>query len=390
LVNLTDIYFKNAEAFDQGQKLIINEGGQGSSKTYSILQNIYDILKHSKRPLIASVCSYALPHLKIGIVRDLYNILLSYGENPDAIHNKTDHFFKIGKSTLEYFGIRDNYAKVHGPRRELLFINEANNRVNYDDFDQLNQRTHLCTFVDYNPRSEFWVHERVIPHFEHELIHSTYLDNPWLPEAELSKILWKKDKSEFTNWWRVYGEGKIGINEGQIFTNWTYGEFDNTLSYSYGLDFGFHPHPDAMLKSAIDEKRKKIYWDEKFYKSGQSTGELKKSVLQSIEKSNDLIVADCADPRMINELKTKSLTSKLKLNIVPVKKDGTVNEWIKTLLDYQFVITEDSFNLQKEFNNYLWSDKKAGIPIDDFNHLIDAGRYCFMYHKQKVNTNVWI
>lgn len=385
--NLTDIYFKNADSFDDGARLIINEGGQGSSKTFSILQNIYDILRHSPKPLIASVCSYAMPHLKIGIIRNLYKILSDYGENPAAIHNRSDHYFKIGNSTLEYFGIRDNYAKVHGPRRDILFINEANNKVTYDDFDQLNQRTHRCTFLDYNPRSEFWVHERVIPSFDHVLIKSTFRDNPWLPEAELNKILWKAGKPEFANWWRVYGEGEIGILEGQVFINWQYGEFDTSLPYGYGLDFGFHPDPDAMVKVAIDEKRRTIYLDEQFYHTGQSSDDLHRAVVTGLQDRNSLIVADSADPRMITDLKRRPGESYgSTLNIKPVKKDGTVAEWLKIMQDYQFVVTEGSHNLTKELNNYVWNDEKAGIPIDSFNHLIDAMRYYFMFQKQRAGV----
>lgn len=388
---LTDIYKQNVKAYLEGESLIINQGGQGSSKTFSILQLLYLILKYSKKPLIASVCSYALPHLKIGIIRDFYQILISFGENPALIHNRSDHFFTIGNSTLEYFGIRDNQDKVTGPRRDLLFINECNNKVTYNDFDQLNQRTHKCTFLDFNPRSEFWVHDAVIPSFKHRFIKSTFRDNPWIPDSELNKILWKAGKPEFANWWRVYGEGEIGILEGQIFLNWEYGEFDKSLPYGYGLDFGFHPDPDAFVKTAIDEKRKLIYLDEQFYKTNQSTDELNKTVLSYIENISDLIVAESANPRTITDLKKKggSIRS-MPLNIHPVKKDGTVSEWLKSLQDYKLIVTENSYNLVKELNNYLWSDKKAGIPIDTFNHLIDAFRYYFMYQKQKVNDNIWV
>lgn len=387
---LTDVFDRNLGAYQDGEALIINQGGQGSSKTYSILQLIYIILKHSKKPLIASVCSYALPHLKIGVIRDLYRILASFGENPAAIHNKTDHFFTIGNSTLEYFGIRDNPDKVTGPRRDLLFINEANNKVTYNDFDQLNQRTHLCTWIDFNPRSEFWVHDQVMPNFKHKFIKSTFRDNPWIPDSELNKILWKAGKPEFANWWKVYGEGEIGILEGQIFVNWEYGEFDSTLPYGYGLDFGYHPDPDAFIKTAINEKRKLIYLDEQFYKTNQSTDDLNKTVLSYIGNISDLIVAESANPRTITDLKKKggSIRS-MPLNIHPVKKDGTVSEWLKSLQDYKLIITENSFNLVKELNNYVWSDQKAGIPVDAFNHLIDAFRYYFMYQKQKINDNVW-
>jgi phage terminase large subunit len=319
---------------------------------------------------VASVCSYALPHLKIGVVRDLYQILTSFNENPELIHNKSDHYFSISKSTLEYFGITDNYAKVHGPRRDFLFINEANNKITYDDFDNLNQRTHICTFLDYNPRSEFWVHEQVIPKFKHEFIKSTFRDNPWLPDSEINKILWKFNKPGFENWWRVYGEGEVGILEGQIFTNWHYGEFDEDIPYIFGLDFGFNPDPDTLVKIGVDRKRKLMYWDECFYKNQLGQSALKDEIKPYVGK-DELIVADCAENRLIYDLQAD-------FNIKPVKKTGTVGQWLKLMQDYEHIITERSYNLAKEFSNYIWDDERAGVPVDASNHGIDGGRYCFM------------
>ena len=96
-------------------------------------------------------------------------------------------------------------------------------------------------------------------------------------------------------------------------------------------------------------------------------------------KRSDLIVADSADPRMIAFL-SKSF------NIKGVKKTGTVGEWIRLMQDYKILIDKESYNLQKELNNYTWSDKRAGIPVDDFNHLIDGLRYYFMNLNQSRRT----
>lgn len=381
-MHLTDIFFKNLDAFERGENLIINQGSTGSSKTWSILQLLYFIAKKSKKKLVISVCSYALPHLKLGPIRDFDRILLEFGENPELLVNKSDYSYRIHNSIIEFFGIEGNLAKVHGPRRDILFLNEANKKITYDVFDQLHTRTRLCSFLDFNPTSEFWVHTELMPNFPHAFIHSTWRDNPLLSPIEIEKIKSKYGKKGFENWVKVYGEGEIGIQEGQIFMNWEAGAFDKSLPYGYGLDFGFNPDPDAMVKVAIDEKLHKIYLEEQIYNCGQSIGDLKKAIASRIEKPTDLIVADCADPRIIKELKG--------FNIRAVTKDGTVSEWLKILQDYQLIVMEDSHNLIHELNNYVWSDKKAGIPVDAFNHLIDAARYYFMFQKQKVKTNVWI
>ncbi len=371
----TKVFADNYAAYRlDSHDLAINQGGQGSSKTWSVLQLFFILATASNERLIFTICSYALPHLKLGAIRDFEKILLSAGINPDSIHNKTDHFFRIGNSIIDYFGIRDNYSKVTGPRRDFLFINEANNKVTYDDFDQLNQRTHRCTFVDYNPRCEFWIHDEVIPHFKHAFIKSTYNDNPNLPQKEKDKILWKKDKPKFANWWKIYGEGETGQYEGLIFTDWEFGDFDDTLPFGFGLDFGFHPSPDALTKVAIDKKRKIIYASECIYETGLVPSELSNKVGEYATRNNQ-IIADSADPRMIKNLQSK-------YNIQGVKKTGTIEEWIRLIQDYKLIVTEGSYNLAKELNNYVWSDKKAGIPIDAWNHSISGIRYRFMNQNQ--------
>ncbi len=370
---ITNVLRRNSEAYRAGHNLIVNQGGQGSSKNYSILQLFYNLAKNLPEQRIFTITSYALPHLKIGAIRDFENILRSAGENVNAIHNKTDKFFRIGQSIVEYFGIRD--SKGVGPRRDYLYVNEINNRIDYQDFDHLFQRTHICTWVDYNPRNEFWLHDKVLPHFRHALIKSTFLDNPHLPKGEIRNIMSKKDNPKFENWWRVYALGEMGKFEGTIFPNWDHGDFNpDGLPFRFGLDFGFHPHPDSMVKVAIDSKKKIIYLEECFYKSGQLPSELSDSI-GNYASRNDKIIADSADPRMIANLR-------LKYNIEGVKKTGTIAEWIRLMQDYKFILTDESHNTAKEFNNYVWDDKKAGIPIDAWNHQIDPARYVFMAQSQ--------
>lgn len=373
-VKLTNVFHRTGQALlnainGTGPRLIINQGGQGSSKTFSTLQVIYNHLIKAPQKKV-TFCSYALPHLKQGVISDFDKILDSFGENIGQVKSQpTQPIYHIGKSEINCYGVEGNIAMAHGPRRDILFINECNRKITYEVFDQLFSRSQI-TFLDFNPDQEFWLHDKVLPHYPHVLIKSNFLDNPYLPENELRNILMKKDKPEFANWWKVYGLGELGKLEGAIFQNWEYGEFDKSLPIGYGLDFGYND-PDAMVKMAIDQKRKIIYWQQKIYKEGNSFNDLKQLVGMHCNR-NDQIIADAADARMINELKKY-------FNIKPVNKNiATVAETIKLMQDYKHIISEDSYDLVKEFNNYLWSDKKAGIPIDAFNHLIDAGRYRFM------------
>ena len=371
---LTNVFYRTGEALlnavnGTGPRLIINQGGQGSSKTYSILQVIYNYLLGSP-PTKTTLCSYALPHLKLGVISDFDSILASFDENLGMIKSSpAQPIYKIHESSVNCYGIEGNLAMAHGPRRDILFINECNRRITYEVFDQLFSRSQI-TLLDFNPDQEFWLHDRVLPNFPHVLIKSNYLDNPYLPENEMANILMKKDKPGFENWWRVYGLGELGKLEGAIFSNWRFGEFDESLPKIYGLDFGFHPDPDAFTENAIDIKHRKIYSRELFYENNQSFFNLKDRLADHVSRSA-LIIADSAEKRLISDLSTS-------FNIRGISKRGTVVEWIKKMQDYEIIITEDSPNLERELRNYQWHDKKAGVPIDAFNHLIDGIRYCYM------------
>ena len=154
-----------------------------------------------------------------------------------------------------------------------------------------------------------------------------------------------------------------------IFENWEYGEFDNSLPYGYGLDFGFFPDPDVMPKVAIDNKRKKIYARQMFKLNNAGTDKLI-SYIQTNINDNKIIVADSAEPRLISDIRKKGI------NIKAVKKGaGSVLSGIKTMQDYKIIVDPKSTDIGKELNNYVWSDRKSGIPVDEYNHWIDAIRY---------------
>jgi len=356
----TNVFSKNIAAYNTRAGLIINQGGTSSSKTFSTLQLLYLIAKASKKPLIISIVSYALPHLKLGAMRDFENILIGEGVIVDEVKNKTDLYFRIGVSIIEFFSA-DNLGKVHGPRRDILYLNECNH-LKYDIYTQLRIRTKGCTFLDYNPTSEFWVHTDVIPHEKHHFIKSTYLDNNCLDKSIIEQI---ESRRHNENWWRVYGLGEVGRLEGAIFS-YEIGDFDESLPYGYGLDFGTKD-PDALIRCAINHKEKIIYWKEELYQNGLSTDNLAKAVKERVTPGK-LIICDSSG------LRTRIDMNNAGLNIQSVVKNKIVED-IKLIQGYQLIVDPSSYNLIKELNNWRWLDKRGEIPLDDWCHLIDAGRY---------------
>lgn len=362
-VTHTHVFDKNIKAYFEGSNLIVNQGGTRSSKSYSILQLLFYIAIGSSKPLVISVVSRALPHLKLGVMRDFDNILISQGITPDNIKNRTDNIYKVGNSIIEFWGT-DNIAKVHGPQRDILFVNEAN-FIKEQVFDQLAVRTKGTIFIDYNPSRRFWYHENIQGKQPHAFIQSTYLDNNCLSPEQVQRIEAKKTNEA---WWRVYGLGELGRLEGAILTNWQYGAFDSSLSFCFGLDFGAND-PDALIRCAINRNEKRIYWKEELYQNNLTTNNLI-TILSSRGVRDSLIIADSSAKRTIMDLEAA------RMNVIGVSKpNGSVLDGIRVLQDYEIIVDSDSFNLGQELDTWVWLDKRGGVPLDLNNHCIDAGRY---------------
>jgi len=149
--------------------------------------------------------------------------------------------------------------------------------------------------------------------------------------------------------------------EGVIFENWKLGKFEEVDNITYGQDYGFSIDPTTLIKVGIDKARKKIFLKEIYFKQGLSTNEIYN--LNRLNVEQGLIIADSAEPRLISELKQKGLNIK-----GAVKGQGSVTGGISLMQGYEIIIDPLSINLIKEFNNYAWSDKKSGTPIDLWNH----------------------
>jgi phage terminase large subunit len=159
--------------------------------------------------------------------------------------------------------------------------------------------------------------------------------------------------------------------EGVIFDNWKIGEFDTSLPFGFGMDFGFSVDPTTLVKVAVDEDKGVIYVQECFAQVGLTTTDIAKSIAKWCQPK-DMIVADSAEPRLINEIYNMGY------NIIPCTKGpDSVRYGIKKMQDYAIVVSGDSPTILKELNNYIWSDKRSDTPRDDYNHTIDALRYAF-------------
>lgn len=342
-------------------------GGTSAGKTISIIQILIDKSQSDLKPKLTSITSESMPHLKRGAMRDFLNIMQEHNYFKDSAWNKSDftYTFETG-SKIEFFSL-DMPHKVRGPRRDRLFINEANN-IPLETFDQLEVRTNDEIWLDWNPVAEFWWYTDVQPNRDVDFQILTYKDNEGLPQSIVQSI---ESRMGNKNWWQVYGLGQLGEAEGRIYTGW---QIIDDIPHEarlerYGLDFGYSNDPTAS--DGIYKYNGGIIIDEVIHQKGLLNSEIA-NIYKNIP--NALIIADAAEPKSIDEIKAFGLS------ILPsTKGQGSILQGIQAVQNQKISITKRSVNTIKEYRNYLWETDKDGKiinePVDFMNHHMDAIRY---------------
>ena len=351
------------------KRIRVVAGGTSGGKTISILQILIDYAQTHNGELI-SVVSESFPHLRRGSMRDFLNIMQDHNYFKDDAWSKTDYTytFETG-SKIEFFSA-DQPSKVRGPRRDVLFLNEANN-VPYEAFDQLRVRTRKIIWIDYNPVSEFWYYTELRDHVEHDFVTLTYKDNEGLPPEIVADIESHKHNKA---WWQVYGLGQLGEVEGKIYTGWQLDleEIPHEARLERrGLDFGYTNDPSAIVD--IYSYNGGYIWDELLFQNGMSNRQIA-DVLLNAPSPQTLVVADSAEPKSIDEI------SSYGVNIIGANKGpGSVMQGIQYVQDQKISTTKRSTNIIRAYRNYMFKTDKDGkiinVPDHYLSDIMDAGRY---------------
>lgn len=344
-------------------------GGTSASKTISILLILIDYAQSCKDPEVISVVSETMPHLKRGAIRDFLNIMMEHNYYDEKRWNKSDFIYRFETGVVMEFFSADQPGRVRGPRRDILFINEANN-IPLETFTQLEIRTKKVIWLDWNPVAEFWFYTDLLGlRNDIDFIKLTYKDNEALDPAIVATIEARRGNA---NWWKVYGEGELGEAEGRIYTGWNV-ELEKVPPEAklvrYGLDFGYSNDPTAIV--AIYKWNNSYILDEIAYTKGLSNKNIADILLNS---PRALVIADSSEPKSIDEIRGYGI------NIIPAQKgQGSVNQGIQFVQEQVISVTKRSVNGIKEYRNYLWlTDKDGKIinePQDFLNHFLDATRY---------------
>ena len=368
------IYTKSLSKIRKLTKRIkVIQGSSSAGKTIAILAILID--KALKTPnLSISVVSETTPHLRRGAIRDFLAILKATKRYDDKKWNITNSTYKfLNGSYIEFFS-SDQSDKLRGARRDILYINEAN-LISKDAYLELAMRTNEDIYFDYNPTHPFW-NKEVLLDDEAELLVLTYKDNAALSSNVVnfleSKLELAKTSSYWNNWVKVYLYGEEGLIEGVVYKDY---EIIDTIpeearSLIWGCDFGYSQDPTALVH--ILKYNDYLIIDEVIYQKG-----LLNSDIANLMKSYDVkgeIYCDAAEPKSIAELKKYGFQAKA----VQKGKDSVIYG-IQLVQQQKLMVTKKSINILKELENYTWKQLKDGtydnIPIDAYNHALDALRY---------------
>lgn len=372
-IQTTKVYARIQEGVDKGYTTISEQGSSRSSKTYNtLIWLIVYCLSHPGTAL--SIVRKTLPAIKGSVYRDFRDIMMNrLGMWDDKRMNKSEMVYELGNGSFVEFFSTDNEQKLRGRKRDVLFVNEAN-EISFLEWQQLKMRTTRFSIIDYNPSfsDEHWIcGVNLDPRTFHFV--TTYKDNPFLEQTIIDEIESLRYKNKAL--WQVYGLGMQAVIEGLVFKSIDIVESipDRVRKRWAGMDFGYTNDPTAIGVVGLDGND--LYIDEVCYRTEMLSSDIIQVLKTEVPRLK--IISESADPRLIQEIYRAGL------NIHPVKKfKGSVEAGLTKMLEYRIHVTSRSLNTQKEFRNYTYMQDKEGkwlnVPIDAFNHMIDAVRYVVM------------
>lgn len=395
MIQLNDIYlpmFENKDKF-----IILVTGGRGSGKSFAVGTFIMSLTFLDESHVIL-YCRYTMTSASISVIPE-------FVEKIEL--DKADKYFDISKqdvsnlmtgSKVLFRGIKtssgNQTAKLKSIQGVTTFVcDEAEEWTSLEDFEKImlsirQKGIQNRVIIIMNPSDvNHFVYKKYIEN-THKIvnidgvdvqisthpdvlhIHTTYLDNVEnLGDEFLREIERMKEEDP-----KKYAHVVIGrwadIAEGVIFKKIEI--VDEIPQWckkrGLGIDFGYTNDPTAIIDCAIMDND--LYLDELCYQTHMLTSD----IIKVLKTRSMKVMAESADPRLIQEISNAGIL------IYPVDKfQGSIVAGISKMLEYNIKVTKRSYNILHEFRNYTWDKDKDGnyinVPIDKFNHGIDAARY---------------
>lgn len=381
----TILFDLNYEHETDVSRVRINQGGTSSGKTYAIMQVLFQ-LAFEDAGCVITVVGQDIPNLKVGAYRDAKTIIGRYAVVGDwfPVINEGERIIKCETGSIIEFKSYADAQDARSGKRDYLFVNEANG-ISYEVYWQLAIRTRKRIFIDYNPSARFWVHDELMGREGVEVFYSYYEHNQavsGLGEGREPKyFLTEEDRARIEGisdpeLHKVYARGRTGMIQGLVITNWDIVDVlpprEEWKMSAYGLDFGFTNDPSAL--EHVIEAHGDLWVDEEIYSTGLTNPDIAHRAKGAGVTGDDQIIADCAEPKSIAELRAHGLW----VTASPKGQDSIVSG-IDILRRYRIHVTRRSMGVIGNLRSYQWGRDRDGNmtnkPEDRNNHGIDAIRY---------------
>ena len=356
------------------KKITVVQGGQGASKTFSILMLLINHASSVEDREIL-ILSAELTKMRLTVIKDFVKIMKLYGIYEDNRFIAGTLYRFRNNSFIKFIGL-DKSDAGKGLRSDVAYFNEVN-KIDSETYRQVASRTKKV-YADFNPDAEFFIHTEIVPRSDCDFLTLTFKDNEMLDKGERDEILRYKelgynDKDEIINkYWankyRVYGMGLIGSIDGAVFENWELIDLppEARLLY-YGCDFGFATSKFAVL--GIYNYNNAIYLKQFVYKT-QLTNQQGATELKRMGYEGGVVYCDSAEPKSIRELQIEGIKA-----VKCDSKQDIKNYAIQRLNQSNFYVDKNSTDLIEELRYYVYDEKTGKGKKSDRDHLIDALLY---------------
>lgn len=370
-------------------RYFIITGGRGSAKSFHVSDAVLKYTYSAGEKILYSRRTMTSAH--ISIIPEFTEKIDMYEVNDSFYITKAEIINVTTNSSILFRGIQASSGNQTAKLKSLQgvtcwVLDEAEEQQDEDEFDTIDlsfrkkgKNTRIILMLNPTTR-EHWIYKRF---FESKgvqegfngivgdtcYIHTTYLDNIKNLGSSFINRVNEMRVSNPEKYKHIMLGGWLQKAEGVIYKNWRYGEFDTTLPYYFGSDYGFHPDPDVLVKVAIDNKRKYIYVKECFCFTQMKPTDLVKEIVSYVGK--DTLHSESADQRITAMLKAE------RVNVIPTQKyPNSVVDGIRMVQDYTIIVSPESTKIAKELNNYV---EKNGKPLSNgYDHFLDAIRYVVM------------
>lgn len=364
-------------------------GGRGSGKSHDVAEYCLFRAYQSK---IKVLCTRELQN---SIADSVYSLLKN-----KITDMKLDFFFTVYKdrivgnngSEFIFKGIHNNVSEIKSMENISIAWLEESQSLSRESIDVIVPTIRapgsilIFTFNPYKDNDPIYMEMKNATE-DDLVIKANYSDNPWFPE-ELRLEMERDKKNDYQKYLWVWEGECLGLSDAQIFRGkYVVENFETpkNADFHFGADWGFANDPTTLVRSFIVGND--LYIDMCAGKVGCDLEDTP-SLFNEVQGSSIYpIYADSARPETISFMRSKHY------NVIAAEKwNGSVEDGIQYLRSFSCIhIHERCKAVVEEFDLYQYKvDRQTGevlrIPVDKFNHYIDAIRYSLTVPMRSANN----